>query len=79
MINTTAVDTFLKSANWDKLVQEATGSGGEEAMKLVEMIEIHIESLIFFMKLKENNRAQREIDMLTRMFNMINTLYDNET
>ena len=79
MINTTAIDTFLKSDTWNKLVQEATGSGGEPAMELVEMIELHIESLIFFMKLKENNRAQREVDMLTRMFNMINTLYDNET
>ena len=79
MINTTAIDTFLRSDNWNKLVKEATGSCGEEAMKLVEMIELHIESLIFFMKLKESNRAQREINMLTRMFNMINTLYDNET
>jgi len=78
-MNTTMIDTFLKSTNWDRLVKEATGENGEEAMRLVELIDLHLESLIFFMKLKEHNRSQREIDMLTRMFNMINTLYNNET
>lgn len=71
------VDDFLSSQHFISLCNEAIASGGEHAMELVQIIDMHVESMTFFAKIDEGDRFERELKQLLQVIKHINKIYDN--
>lgn len=71
------VDNFLSSEQFTALCNEAIGSGGEHAMDLVQIIDMHVDSMTFFAKIDEASRFERELKQLLQVIEYINKIYEN--
>lgn len=64
------LDAFFESTTWDIICEEAK-QGGVEANDLLENINLRFDSLLFFTKLNDNTRAQKEFALLNKLINYL--------
>ena len=68
------ITDLLKSSSFQSLVQEADTC--EDAMNLLEVINISLESYIFFIEQGIDFRANREAAGLLNIFKQLDTIYN---
>lgn len=65
------VDTFLNSALWNEIVDEADYN--INARDMMEVVYIQVDSLHFFMQQQNHARVNREYNELIKLINIIQT------
>ena len=70
------VKSFLNSGVYEQLVCEAEHN--ECAIELMSMIDLSLESIIFFQTRNEQTRVTRELEHLTKTLNYIKEVYEEQ-
>ena len=70
------VKSFLESKVYEQLVEEAEYN--ECAVELMSMIDLSMESIIFFQSINEQTRVKRELKQLTKTLNYIKEIYEEQ-
>jgi hypothetical protein len=73
---TEIIKQFIESDVFESLTEEA--SDNIEACKLLEIITLSVESLIFFKEHDVQNRVQLESQNLNTLFNYLKEVYQND-
>jgi hypothetical protein len=73
-MNIDKITTFFSSEQFSQLCEEADNN--PEAMQLLEMINLILESAIFFHGIDEQHRVNREVQNLEKITKLINQLYE---
>lgn len=70
------VKLFLESKVYEQLVEEAEYN--ECAIELMSMIDLSMESILFFQSIDEQTRVTRELKLLTKTLNYIKEIYEEQ-
>lgn len=72
MKGTEQISSFLDGERWGDICDQAVENPRSEAAELVNMVELCIDSMIFFAELKETGRVHREQSILLNVINLLN-------
>lgn len=72
MKGTEQISSFLDGERWGDICDQAIENPRSEAAELVNMVELCIDSMIFFAELKETGRVHREQSILLNVINLLN-------
>lgn len=75
-MNISTIRLFLDSEAYHMLAEEATHNN--HAMELMDMINMSLQSIIFFKKHKINNRVSSETINLHKLFTFITEIYEQD-
>ena len=73
-MNTSTIRLFLDSEAYHMLSEEAVHN--DDAMELMDMINMSLQSIIFFKQHKINNRVSMEMINLHKLFTFITEIYE---
>ena len=76
MSNMSTIDEFLSSDIFSELCNEGIQDENGDAMELIKMIDMCVESMTFFAKIDEQNRFNREMRHLLFLINYIKEIYE---
>ena len=65
------LDMFFDGDSWDNICTQAIEEGNKNAAELMEMLSVRIDSFYFFLELKNDNRAKRELLELNKLIEYI--------
>lgn len=68
------VSTFFKGEPYNKLCEEANHN--ENAIELLEILDLTLASVIFFHNINETYRYETELNNVNKIVNIINKLYE---
>ena len=72
MKGTEQISSFLDGERWSDICDQAVEDPRSDAAELVNMVELCIDSMIFFAELKETGRVHREQSILLNVINLLN-------
>ena len=72
MKGTEQISSFLDGERWGDICDQAVEDPRSDAAELVNMVELCIDSMIFFAELKETGRVHREQSILLNVINQLN-------
>ena len=78
MNNMNTIDEFLSSEIFSELCNEGIQDENSNAMELIKMIDMCVESMTFFAKIDERNRFNREMEQLLILINYIKKIYEQQ-
>lgn len=65
------LDMFFDGDSWDNICSQAIEEGNKNAAELMEMLSLRIDSFYFFIELKNDSRAKRELLELNKLIEYI--------
>lgn len=78
MTNIQTVDEFLSGDTFCALCSEGVQDENGDAMELIKMIDMNVESLAFFTKIDNQSRFKREMNQLITTINYIKEIYEHK-
>ncbi len=68
------MSTFFEGVAYNKLCEEAIHN--DNAIELLEILDLTLASVIFFYNIKETYRYETELNNVNKIVNIINKLYE---
>jgi hypothetical protein len=65
------LDTFFDGDCWDSICTQAINEGNKNAAELMGMLSTLIDSFYFFLEIKNDQRAKRELNELNKLIEYI--------
>lgn len=68
------LDNFFDGDSWDNICTQAIDEGNKHAAQLMNILSTRIDSFYFFLEIKNESRARRELHELNKLINHLSKI-----